>query len=545
MTLVLTVILVALIFEYINGFHDTANSIATVVSTKVLTPRQAVALAACTNLLGALWGTAVAKTISSGLVDSKIVALSSAVIICALLGAIVWNLITWWFGLPSSSSHALIGGLCGAALAASDNNWKALIWSQPSSEHWWMGKGLLWKVVIPMMLSPFAGFIIGFIVMAILYLLLRNWKPVTVNRVFGKFQLLSAGYMGFSHGTNDAQKTMGIIALALMAATASGTFDNIPSWLRFLHINAPGTSVQQSMTQLGEMHRDGIGVHQDFVLAEKWFRKAVDKGDPNAMENLAAMIQDGRAKESKKGEAEQLLERAAESRKGAPRLEPSLVLSHLKDAPTNSATAIADWYRDAASKGNNPEAQAVFGTLLIEGNGVEPDSAEGIRLLQSAAHHHNADAMFNLGLLALRGNAVERNPAEAAHWFKKAANQEGIKLWIKVICALTMAAGTAAGGWRIIKTLGHKMVKLQPVHGFAAETTGATVLATAAHFGMPVSTTHAITASIMGVGSAKAFSALKLTVVETIVWAWVLTIPASAIVAYALVSGLKLFGWHQ
>src|SRR5512136_2931547 len=131
MTLLLTVILVALVFEYINGFHDTANSIATVVSTKVLSPRQAVMLAAITNLLGALWGTAVAKTISSGLVDAKLVTLSSNIIICALLGAIVWNLITWWFGLPSSSSHALIGGLCGAALAASNNNWSVVIWSQP------------------------------------------------------------------------------------------------------------------------------------------------------------------------------------------------------------------------------------------------------------------------------------------------------------------------------------------------------------------------------------------------------------------------------
>src|SRR6058998_2226994 len=123
MTLILTVSLVALVFEYINGFHDTANSIATIVSTKVLTPRQAVALAACTNLLGALWGTAVAKTISSGLVDSKLVSLTSEIIICALIGGILWNLLTWWFGLPSSSSHALIGGLCGAALAAS-GNWK-------------------------------------------------------------------------------------------------------------------------------------------------------------------------------------------------------------------------------------------------------------------------------------------------------------------------------------------------------------------------------------------------------------------------------------
>ena len=128
MTLLLTVILVALIFEYINGFHDTANSIATVVSTKVLTPRQAVILAATTNLLGALWGTAVAKTVSSGLIDARLVTMTSGIMICALLGAIIWNLITWWFGLPSSSSHALIGGLCGAALAASSNNWQVIVW---------------------------------------------------------------------------------------------------------------------------------------------------------------------------------------------------------------------------------------------------------------------------------------------------------------------------------------------------------------------------------------------------------------------------------
>src|SRR5690349_17451434 len=133
MTLIVTVILVALAFEYINGFHDTANSIATVVSTKVLTPRQAVVLAAFTNLLGALWGTAVARTISSGLVDAKMVSMTSDILICTLIGAIVWNLITWWFGKPSSSSHALIGGLCGSGLAASHNNWSVIIWSQPNS----------------------------------------------------------------------------------------------------------------------------------------------------------------------------------------------------------------------------------------------------------------------------------------------------------------------------------------------------------------------------------------------------------------------------
>src|SRR5512135_352098 len=161
MMLVLTVVLVALVFEYINGFHDTANSIATVVSTKVLTPRQAVILAAFTNLLGALWGTAVAKTISSGLIDAKLVSMTSDIMICALLGAIIWNLVTWWFGLPSSSSHALIGGLCGSALAASGDNWNVIIWSQPNPQHWVQGKGLLWKVIVPMVTSPIAGLILG------------------------------------------------------------------------------------------------------------------------------------------------------------------------------------------------------------------------------------------------------------------------------------------------------------------------------------------------------------------------------------------------
>lgn len=362
MTLLFTAILVALVFEYINGFHDTANSIATVVATKVLSPRQAVLLAATTNLLGAMFGAAVAKTIASGLVDAKVV--TSSVLVCALMGSIGWNLITWWFGLPSSSSHALVGGLCGACLAATHNRWDVIIWSVPSGAHWWENKGVFWKVVVPMVTSPVCGFLIGFLVMGCLFFLLRHWRPSTVNTVFGKLQLLSAGYMGFSHGTNDAQKTMGIIALALMAATGAGTLEQLPGWLGFLKTPEP------------------------------------PKGSP---------------------------------------LE--------------------------------------------------------------------------------------------------------IALWIKVVCALTMAAGTAAGGWRIIKTLGHKMVKLHPVHGFAAETTSATVLFVAAHFGMPVSTTHAITTSIMGVGFAKKSSALKFLVVERILWAWVLTIPASGLLSYfAVVIARKLGG---
>jgi len=354
MALLLTVILVALAFEYINGFHDTANSIATVVSTKVLTPRQAVVLAAVTNLLGAMWGTAVAKTISSGLVDSKLVAMTSGIIICALIGAILWNLLTWWFGLPSSSSHALIGGLCGSAVAASDGNWRVLIWSQPDPQHWWLGKGLLWKVIVPMITSPIAGLILGFIVMGLLYFALRNARPLRVNRFFGVAQICSASAMGFMHGTNDAQKTMGIIALTLFAATKAGHLQNAPSWLSFLHTPQ----------------------------------------DPGSV---------------------------------------------------------------------------------------------------------------------------------------------GIALWIKITCALVMASGTAVGGWRIIKTLGHKMVKLHPINGFAAETSSATVILAATHLGIPVSTTHNISAAIMGVGAARRLNAIKWTVVERMVWAWILTIPVTAVLEYGLV----------
>src|SRR6188474_60635 len=182
MTPVFVVILMALVFEYINGFHDTANSIATIVGTRVLTPRQAVVMAAFTNLVGALWGTAVASTIASGIVDPRIA--SQEVLVCALLGAIVWNLVTWRAGLPSSSSHALVGGLVGAAVAAA-RSWHVVIWSQPDTQHWYPAKGLLWKVIIPMFASPLAGFVLGFVIRGLLYALLRSRKPRTVNTVFG------------------------------------------------------------------------------------------------------------------------------------------------------------------------------------------------------------------------------------------------------------------------------------------------------------------------------------------------------------------------
>jgi PiT family inorganic phosphate transporter len=346
MVLFLCVLLAALAFEYINGFHDAANAIATVVSTKVLTPRQAIALAAFFNLIGAFLGTAVAKTIGAGQVDVRFVTMST--VLAALLGAIVWNLITWYFGIPSSSSHALIGGLCGAALATSGGDWSVLIWEQN-------GKGLWPQIIAPMLISPVAGLVLGFLLMALLTALLVRVTPLIINTVFGRLQIASAAWMGLSHGSNDAQKTMGIIALALFTGTSQGAFDNLPGWLHFLH------------TPTFEIHR-----------------------------------------------------------------------------------------------------------------------------------------------------------------------------WVIVICAIVMAAGTAAGGWRIIATMGHKMVRLQPVHGFAAETTAGAVISVASHLGIPLSTTHVISTSIMGVGAMKRFSAVKWGLVQRIVWAWVLTIPVTAAFSYLFAQGILL-----
>jgi inorganic phosphate transporter, PiT family len=373
LTLVLVVVLVALVFEYINGFHDTANSIATVVATKVLSPMQAVGLAAGMNLFGALWGTAVAKTVASGIIDAGMVDVSSQLILCALMGGIVWNLITWALGLPSSSSHALIGGLCGAALAAASNDFHAIIWSE-AKEPVWKSAGVLWKVIVPMVTSPLLGFLAGLTVMGLLFaiisgmassggILRRMARPRWVNGFFGKAQILSAASMGFAHGSNDAQKTMGIIALTLVAAQADGSLNNLPSWLAFLHPS----------------------------------QGAIDNND--------------------------------------------------------------------------------------------------------------------------------------------------IDTWIKVACALVMAAGTAAGGWRIIKTLGHKLVKLHPIHGFAAETSAASVIMLASTLGIPVSTTHNISAAIMGVGVAKRFNSIKWTMVEKMIWAWILTIPAAGAFAYGFFRLLKAMGW--
>ena len=333
----ISVILAAVIFEYSNGFHDAANAIATVVSTRVLTPRRAIAMAAFFNLTGALLGGAVASTIGKGLVDTNIVTMPT--VLCALVAAFTWNIATWWFGLPSSSSHSLIGGLCGAALATARGNWSVIKWNA----------GVWPKVVVPMITSPVAGFVFGGLLMLLLFITLRRFTPHFVQSLFGKLQIFSAAWMAHSHGSNDAQKTMGVITLALFTGTKAGSFEHLPLWLNFLKT-------------------------------------------------------------------------------------PTFIL------PT----------------------------------------------------------------------------------------------WVVALCALTMALGTAAGGWRIIRTLGHRMVKLQPVHGFAAETTAAVIIQAASYYGIPLSTTHVISTSIMGVGAVKRFSGMRWIVVERIIWAWLFTLPASGLIGYAL-----------
>ena len=345
MTLFLLVLLAALAFEYINGFHDAANAIATVVSTKVLTARQAILMAAACDLIGAFLGTAVATTIGKGLVDTSVVTMLT--VLCALIAAIIWGLFTWWLGLPSSSSHALVGGLCGAALATAGGNWSVLKWSVADAHG--VRTGLWHKVVLPMVSSPLLGFAAGGALMILVTIAIRRLTPRLVQQIFGKAQLASAAFMGISHGSNDAQKTMGIITLALFTGTSAGVFNDLPAWA--------------------------------------WFLRT-----------------------------------------------PEFVVSN----------------------------------------------------------------------------------------------------WVVFLCAFTMAAGTSAGGWRIIRTMGHKMVKLQPVHGFAAETTAALIIHAASTVGVPVSTTHVISSSIMGVGATKRLSAVKWGVVERILWAWVLTLPVTATLGYGL-----------
>lgn len=323
------VIVVALVFDFTNGAHDTANAIATVVSTKVLSPGIAVMMAALLNLIGAFIGTHVAQTVGGGIVNPEMIKGCQALTLAGLCGGIFWNLLTWYFGLPSSSSHALIGGLIGATLTY--RGFEAL-----------NVLSILQKILLPLVCSPVAGFLAGYLMMLALSWLFCNAHPRRVNRAFRKLQILSSAFMATSHGTNDAQKTMGIITLALFVG------------------------------------------HQ---------------------------IQD-----------------------------------------------------------------------------------------------------------------------------------MSVPFWVRLSCALAMALGTATGGWKIIKTMGHKIFHLEAVHGFSAETSAAGVISVASSFGAPISTTHVISAAILGVGSSKRLSAVRWGVAGRMATAWLLTIPASAAVAALCFEIMSLLG---
>lgn len=325
--MLVVVVALALSFDFINGFHDTANSIATSISTRVLPPRVAIAMSAVLNFVGALVSVNVAETIASGIVKTSV---EQFAIAAALCGAIVWDLATWYFGLPSSSSHALIGSLIGAAIVTAGGV-NAIQW-----------KNVLDKVIIPLFTSPLAGIVIGYIVMKFLFFVLRPLSQRTVNKWFSKLQIFSAAFMAYSHGSNDAQKTMGIITLALVS-----------------------------------------------------------------------------------------------------------------------------------------------------------------------------------------GGVIKSNV--------------GIPIEVKLICAISMALGTSIGGYRIIKTVGMNMIKLQPIGGFAAETSAAAIIHVMTLIGAPVSTTHVISSAIMGVGASKRVSAVNWSIARSIVEAWLITIPTTILLGAGFAWVLRLF----
>jgi inorganic phosphate transporter, PiT family len=369
-SLLIAVVITAIIFDFINGFHDAANAIATSVSTGVLSIRGAVILAGLFNFLGAMAGTAVAGFIAKGLADAAVV--SQLVVLSALIGAIVWNLITWWYGIPSSSSHALVGGVMGAVVAHAGVG--AFKW-----------EGLQQKVLIPLVVSPLVGFLVALILMIILLWIVRGMRPGLVNRGSRKLQLVSACMMGFSHGSNDAQKSMGIITLALTAYALDAEklgLSPLPGW--------------------------------STAVTFQWM--------DHAKESLAA----------------------------------------------------SGWW---------------------------------ISWLSNMLPSHDSTVPF----------------------------------WVVVACALAIAFGTMGGGKRIIKTMGSKIIRIVPIQGFAAETSGTLTILTASHMGIPISTTHVINACILGVGASKRVSAVRWNVALNIVMAWILTLPMSGLVAYVCMIVLDWF----
>jgi inorganic phosphate transporter, PiT family len=395
-SLLIAVVVAAIIFDYINGFHDAANAIATVVSTGVLPIRTAVMLAAVLNFGGAVTGTAVAKTIASGFAEPATV--TQAVVLAALIGASIWNLITWWFGIPSSSSHALIGGLAGAVVAHAGLG--AFKWAA-------LGK----KVLVPLVLSPTIGFVAAFFIMVGLAWLVRGRWPRAARVVLGVLVLAGLGFAA-RHGS------------ALWDALIQS------SW-------------------------------------ESRIALAVGLG----MVGMVPVLYGAR---------------------------PSLVHNQSRRLQLMSASLMA------FSHGSN-DAQKSMGIITLA-------------LLSFVAAGHHGDL---------------------PEWMLPKNGE--VPYWVIVACAAAIAAGTAAGGTRIIKTMGTKIIRITPLQGFAAETSGALTILGASHLGVPVSTTHCINACIMGVGASKRVSAVRWGVATNILVAWVLTLPLAAAISFVSMKVLGLF----
>jgi phosphate/sulfate permease len=318
---------------------------------------------------------------------------------------------------------------------------------------------------------------------------LRNARPRFINRFFGKAQIASAAYMGFAHGLADAQKTMGVITLALVTATAAGSFQTLPNWCSFLKMDKT-QHAEEAIMILQEKAPDAAKISEAAAI----------------LESEAAMLKNGEFRE-----AFFTLAATAYTEAGKE-----------SDAVRTMAAA-KQTHDDLLAK----EAERLMPKIPLIGKMVAAKFTDWKKTLQQEMDAATAAGKPTLATAAKKVDGLSPD----------------VPAWIKIICALTMAAGTAAGGWKIIKTLGHKMVKLHPVHGFAAETTAATLLAVTGSLGMTVSTTHSITTAIMGVGCAKRFNALNLSLIERIIWAWVLTLPAAAIVGYLMVKLFQLFGW--
>jgi phosphate/sulfate permease len=423
-SLLIAVVLTALIFDFINGFHDTANAIATSVSTGVMSIRTAVVVSGVFNFVGALTGTAVASFLASGLVLDP-AQVTPLVILAALLGASAWNLLTWWFGLPSSSSHALIGGLAGAVVAHAGLD--AFVWRK-----------LLDKVIVPLVTSPLIGFLLAFMVMIAAMWICRRLRPTAVTRGSRFLQLCSACTLSFAHGLNDAQKVMGIIALTMVTYLAS--------------LGLKPLLVPQE-----------VPVAARLVQAVVPFRPATP-----AAETFRTQLEDYDVQLAKTGKPP-----CGPERTDAERYRAAI-----------AATAMPDWM------------QRQRGWLM-------------------PTAHLNVDR---------RGNISEGT---------------NIPLWAILCCALAMSLGTLAGGKRIIKTLGSKIIKITPLQGFAAQTSGTAVIIGMSLAGTPLSTTHCITASVLGAGASKSLAAVRWTTALNIVIAWVITLPASALMAWLVLFPLQ------